>query len=104
VKFHLLPAAVILAALAVPLTAQAQGIADGAAYGAYVGGNAAGPIGAVVGGAVGGVIGGVEGGIAGVLGLHPVEASYPAAEPPVYHRHHYRRHSVHRGYRSHTTS
>jgi hypothetical protein len=105
VKFHLLPVVVILAAIACPLTAaQAQGIADGAAHGAYVGGIAAGPIGAVVGGAVGGVIGGVEGGIAGVFGLHPVEASYPAAEPPVYHRHHYRRHSVHHGNRTHTTS
>jgi len=103
VKFHLLPVVVILAAIATPLTAaQAQGIADGAAHGAYVGNNAAGPIGAVVGGAVGGVIGGVEGGIAGVFGLHPVAASYPVAEPPVYRRHHGRRHAYR--YRSHTAS
>src|SRR5580704_9826402 len=104
-KFHLLPVAVILSAIATPLTAaQAQGIADGAAHGAYVGNNAAGPIGAVVGGAVGGVIGGVEGGIAGVFGLHPVAASYPAAEPTVYHRHYLRRHSYRHGYRTHAAS
>jgi len=103
VKFHLLPVVVILAAIATPLTAaQAQGIADGAAHGAYVGNNAAGPIGAVVGGAVGGVIGGVEGGIAGVFGLHPVAASYPAYEPPVYRHRHGRRHAYR--YRSHTAS
>ena len=107
-KFHLLPVAVILAAMATPLTAaQAQGIADGAAHGAYVGSNAAGPIGAVVGGAVGGavggVIGGVEGGIAGVFGVRPVAASYPGAEAPVYHRRHVR-HSYRHGYRTHATS
>jgi len=103
-KFHLLPVVVVLAAVATPLTAaQAQGIADGAAHGAYVGNNAAGPIGAVVGGAVGGVIGGVEGGIAGVFGVHPVAASYPGAEAPVYHRHRLR-HSYRHGYRTHTTS
>jgi hypothetical protein len=103
-KFHLLPVAVILAAIATPLTAaQAQGIADGAAHGAYVGSNAAGPIGAVVGGAVGGVIGGVEGGVAGVFGLHPVAASYPANEAPVY-RHHHVRHSYRHGYHTHAAS
>jgi hypothetical protein len=103
-KFHLLSIAVIVAAISAPLTAaQAQGIPDGAAHGAYVGNNAAGPIGAVVGGAVGGVIGGVEGGIAGVFGVHPVAASYPAAEPPVYHRHRLR-HSYRHGYRTHAAS
>jgi hypothetical protein len=104
-KFHLLPVVVVLAAIATPLTAaQAQGIGDGAAHGAYVGNNAAGPIGAVVGGAVGGVIGGVEGGIAGVFGLHPVAASYPVAEPTVYHRHYLRRHSYRHGYHTHAAS
>jgi phage tail tape-measure protein len=107
-KFHLLPVVVVLAAIATPLNAaQAQGIPDGAAHGAYVGNNAAGPVGAVVGGAVGGavggVIGGVEGGIAGVFGLHPVAASYPANEAPVY-RHHHVRHSYRHGYRTHAAS
>lgn len=94
VKFHVLPAAVVLAVSALPLTpAHAQGIADGAAHGAYVGNQAAGPVGAVVGGAVGGVVGGVEGGIAGVFGLHPVQASYPGNAPRVYHRHRWSRHT-----------
>jgi len=102
-KFYLLPVVVVLAAIATPLTAaQAQGIPDGAAHGAYVGNSAAGPIGAVVGGAVGGVIGGVEGGIAGVFGVHPVAASYPGAEAPVYQRHRLR-HSYRHGYRTHAT-
>ena len=50
-----------IAAFALPLAAQAQGIPGGAAHGYYEGNRIAGPIGGVVGTAVGGVIGGVEG-------------------------------------------
>ena len=55
----------VVATLAVPLTAQAQGTLRGAQDGAEAGGNAAGPIGAIVGGAVGAATGTV-GGILGV--------------------------------------
>ncbi|MHB8884025.1 MAG: DUF1236 domain-containing protein [Methylovirgula sp.] len=54
----------IMAALAVPAAAQAQGVVRGTAQGAAEGGAAAGPVGAVV----GGVVGGVTGGVAGLLG------------------------------------
>ena len=55
---------VVLAMMALPLTAQAQGTIRGAEDGADVGGRAAGPLGAIVGGAVGaatGTIGGILG-------------------------------------------
>jgi len=93
-------ASVVVASLACPLAAQAQGIPDGVAHGAYVGNQTAGPVGAVVGGAVGGVIGGVE----GVLGVRPTYAAYPGPEPaPVYyHRRHGVRHSYYRHGRVHT--
>jgi hypothetical protein len=55
----------LLAALALPMTAQAQGTVRGAQEGARQGDRDAGPIGAVVGGAVGAVAGTV-GGILGV--------------------------------------
>ena len=60
-KFHLVIAAGVVAVLAMPLSAQAQGIIRGGEEGAAAGNRAAGP----VGGAVGGVVGGVEGGIVG---------------------------------------
>src|SRR3954464_7957129 len=60
----LLPMA-MLATLALPLAAQAQGTVRGAEEGAAEGGRAAGPIGAIVGGAVGAATGTV-GGILGV--------------------------------------
>ena len=88
-KLHILVAAAFAAMLAVPLTAQAQGIPDGVAHGAYVGNNAAGPIGAVVGGAVGGVVGGVE----GLFGVAPSYAAYPDGAPRVYRHRHWVRHS-----------
>ncbi len=91
-KVKILFAGVVVASLASPLAAQAQGIPDGVAHGAYVGNQEAGPIGAVVGGAVGGVIGGVE----GVLGLGPTYAAYPVGEPPRFYR---RRHVVRHSYR-----
>ncbi len=57
--------ALFVATLALPLSAQAQGIVGGAAEGSRQGAEAAGP----VGGLVGGVVGGVTGGIAGLLGV-----------------------------------
>jgi hypothetical protein len=64
-KRRLIGAAALLAGLALPLSAQAQGVTGGIEKGAHEGGHAAGAVGAVVGGAVGGVVGGV----AGVLGV-----------------------------------
>jgi hypothetical protein len=58
-----------LVILAVPASAQAQGIVRGAEQGAAVGKRTAGPVGGAVGGAVGGVVGGVAGGVKGVLGI-----------------------------------
>ena len=56
---------VLLATVAMPLAAQAQGTVRGAEEGAAEGGRAAGPVGAIVGGAVGAATGTV-GGILGV--------------------------------------
>ena len=56
---------VVLATLALPLAAQAQGTLRGAEEGAAEGGRAAGPLGAIVGGAIGAATGTV-GGILGV--------------------------------------
>ena len=67
-KTRLIKAAVVLAALSMPLAAQAQGVVGGAQQGAATGGHAAGPVGAAVGGVVGGVTGGVVGGVKGVVG------------------------------------
>ena len=58
-------AAATLAALSIPVAAQAQGTIRGAEQGAAEGGRAAGPLGAIVGGAVGAATGTV-GGILGV--------------------------------------
>ena len=81
---------VLVAMLALPVAAQAQGVPGGAAHGFHEGNRIAGPVGAVVGTAVGGVIGGVE----GVLGINqrPVAYSgYEDAPPPSYrHRKAYR--------------
>ncbi|MFH1340178.1 MAG: DUF1236 domain-containing protein [Pseudomonadota bacterium] len=57
--------AALVAVLAVPSLALAQGVPGGVERGARDGERAAGPVGAVV----GGVIGGVVGGVAGVLGV-----------------------------------
>jgi hypothetical protein len=85
-------AGVLLASIAAPLTAQAQGVPGGAAHGFQEGGRIAGPVGAVVGTAVGGVIGGVE----GVLGIPPRPTAYAYGDdvPPVAVRHKVRRHYV----------
>jgi hypothetical protein len=57
--------AALVAAVALPVVAQAQGVPGGVERGSREGERAAGPVGAVV----GGVIGGVVGGVAGVLGV-----------------------------------
>jgi hypothetical protein len=64
-KTKLVMSLVVLATLALPLTAQAQGTIRGAEEGAAEGGRAAGPLGAIVGGAIGAATGTV-GGILGV--------------------------------------
>ncbi len=63
----------MVAAMAAPLSAQAQGVPGGFAHGANEGWRIAGPIGAVVGAPVGGVIGGIE----GVLGISPAYQEPP---------------------------
>jgi hypothetical protein len=62
---RLLTSAAIVATLAVPALAQAQGVPGGIERGSRDGERAAGPVGAIVGGTIGGVVGGV----AGVLGV-----------------------------------
>ena len=57
--------AAVVAAVALPVVTQAQGVPGGIERGSREGERAAGPVGAVV----GGVIGGVVGGVAGVLGV-----------------------------------
>jgi hypothetical protein len=80
VKYQLLLASIVVASVAGPLVAQAQGVPGGISHGMYEGNRRAGPIGAVVGGAVGGVIGGVE----GVLGLDGGYRTYSDGPPRVY--------------------
>jgi hypothetical protein len=57
--------AALVAAVTLPVAAQAQGVPGGIERGSRDGERAAGPVGAVVGGVIGGVVGGV-GGILGV--------------------------------------
>jgi hypothetical protein len=57
--------AALVAAVALPVVTQAQGVPGGIERGSREGERAGGPVGAVV----GGVIGGVVGGVAGVLGV-----------------------------------
>jgi Protein of unknown function (DUF1236) len=57
--------AAVVAAVALPVMVQAQGVPGGVERGSREGERAAGPVGAVV----GGVIGGVVGGVSGVLGV-----------------------------------
>ena len=64
-KTKLVMSLVVLATLALPVAAQAQGTIRGAEEGAAEGGRAAGPLGAIVGGAIGAAAGTV-GGILGV--------------------------------------
>jgi len=91
-KQNLIVASMAIVKLAMPLTAQAQGVPSGAAHGFNEGNRIAGPIGAVVGTAVGGVVGGVE----GVLGIDRRDYVSDRPEMPVY-RHHWR----HRHHRHH---
>src|SRR5450830_338571 len=93
-KMKLLIGSACLAALAMPLAAQAQGVPGGAAHGFNEGNRIAGPVGAVVGTAVGGVIGSVK----RVLAInHRYYAEYP--EQPYYRT--YRHHRRHIHYRHH---
>jgi len=71
----------VLAILAMPVAANAQGVVggaqQGASKGAREGSKAAGPVGGAVGGAVGSVVGGVTGGVKGVLGVPEKSKSKP---------------------------
>jgi hypothetical protein len=92
-------AGALLALVAAPLAAQAQGVPGGAAHGFHEGNRIAGPVGAVVGGAVGGVIGGVE----GVLGVNHRHAAYSAeadVPPRTYRRKAKRSKTARRAYRA----
>ena len=62
-------AAAVLALLAIPHFAHAQGISGGARDGSREGYRAAGPVGGLVGGAIGAGVGGAVGGVKGVLGI-----------------------------------
>ncbi|AMJ60628.1 hypothetical protein [Bosea sp. PAMC 26642] len=86
IKHLALAGATALALLAIPMTADAQGVPRGAATGARVGNDAAGPVGGAVGGVVGGVAGGVAGGVKGVLGV-PQRTAVTTKK----HRRHYNR-------------
>lgn len=98
-KFNVLFASIVVATLASPLAAQAQGIPDGIVHGSYEGNRVAGPVGAVVGGAVGGVIGGVE----GLFGVRPVADVYPEEDGRLYRHRRWIRHSYHHVRHAHTT-
>ena len=76
-------AGVLLATIAAPLAAQAQGVPGGAAHGFHEGNRIAGPVGAVVGTAVGGVIGGVEG-VFGINHRHAAHSDFVDAPPRSY--------------------
>ena len=81
-KSGILYAGVIaVAAIAAPLTANAQGAPGGFVHGMHEGYRIAGPVGAVVGAPVGGVIGAVE----GVFGVGPryQEPAYVYQRRPV---------------------
>jgi hypothetical protein len=62
---RLIGIAALVASVALPVAAYAQGVPGGIERGSRDGERAAGPVGAVV----GGVVGGVFGGVAGVLGV-----------------------------------
>jgi hypothetical protein len=62
-------AAGVLALLAIPHLAHAQGIVGGARDGSREGNRIAGPVGGVVGGAIGAGVGGAVGGVKGVFGI-----------------------------------
>jgi hypothetical protein len=73
IKTRLAVVAGVLAFLAIPHFAQAQGVIrgaeSGANQGAREGNRAAGPVGGLVGGAIGLGVGGAVGGVKGVLGI-----------------------------------
>lgn len=91
-------AAAVLALVAIPHFAQAQGITGGARDGSREGYRAAGPVGGVVGGAIGAGVGGAVGGVKGVLGIP--DQGYNSEPGPRYRtnyqqRRHYRHHPRH---------
>ena len=91
-KSSILCLGVIVAAMAAPLTAYAQGVPGGLVHGANEGYRIAGPVGAVVGAPVGAVVGGVE----GVLGVSPTYSEPPPiARPPVVRTSARKRHHAH---------
>jgi hypothetical protein len=59
----------VLALLAIPHLAHAQGIVGGAREGSREGNRIAGPVGGVVGGAIGAGVGGAVGAVKGVIGI-----------------------------------
>lgn len=75
-------AAAILALVAIPHFAHAQGITGGARDGSREGYRAAGPVGGLVGGALGAGVGGAVGGVKGVLGI-PDQGYNPNPGPGV---------------------
>src|SRR3982074_442554 len=85
-KIRLLMPMAVLATLALPIAAQAEGTVRGAEEGAAAGGNAAGPLGAIVGGAVGAATGTVG----GILGVddRPRFREYVVREQRPSYRHH----------------
>ena len=85
---RLIGIAAVVAAVALPAVAQAQGVPGGIERGSRDGERAAGAVGAVV----GGVIGGVLGGVAGVLGVEeqPEEGVSYYDVPPEYGAQNYR--------------
>lgn len=97
-------AAGLLALVAIPQFAQAQGIVGGARDGSREGYRAAGPVGGLVGGAIGAGVGGAVGGVKGVLGIpdQGYNPHYQAAPQPAGYRRHYkhkRHYRHHRRYR-----
>ena len=91
-KSPILCLGVIVAAIASPLAAHAQGVPGGLVHGANEGYRIAGPLGAVVGAPVGAVVGGVE----GVLGVSPAYAEpMPVMRPRLVHVRARRSHRAH---------
>jgi len=92
IKTRLILATGILAIVAMPHLAQAQGVFRGAEQGANQGvregDRAAGPIGGLVGGAIGLGVGGAVGGVKGVLGIP--EGGGPRCRGYYTRHHHFR--------------
>ncbi|KQP92710.1 hypothetical protein ASF60_16455 [Methylobacterium sp. Leaf113] len=83
----LIAASLVLSAVALSGTAEAQGLPGGMRRGAAEGDRVAGPVGGIVGGAVGGAVGTVN----GALGIDPGRRAYRTRMKSRGHSHH-RRH------------